>query len=374
MRIRPKEAFLYLLTKAVKAFDWRTTDITALKPGAVKNILVVSSTAIGDTLMSTPAIRAVRKAYRGARILALFNAANAELFENNPGIDGVIPYRSGFLNFFPTVKELRKYRFDLAVIFHGNEPETTPLCYLSGTPFILKLPNRSPFRFLLSNKDPVLGWEDLGHGIWTRIKTAEAARCESDGVRMDLFIESTDWAETEMFLRREGIDEDSVLIGFQPGASTVSRQWFPDRFIELGKLLLMDDPSYRIILTGSPQEKALCEDIAKGIGERTIVSAGRLPLRQTPPLIKRLKVLVTGDTGPMHIAYTLGTPVVALYAVSEPSRTGPLYDAERHRIIKKEKTCDPCLSKRCAYQKCMEAITVYEVREAIKEILAGVKV
>lgn len=371
MRIRPKEALLYLLTRAIKAVDWRKNDLSLLKSRPPKNILVVSSTAIGDTLMSTPAIRAVRRSYRDARVMALLNRSNMELFENNPNIDGVIPYSSGFAGFFSALGTLRKYKFDLVLIFHGNEPETTPLCYLSGAPFIVKLPNKNPFRFLLSNKEPVLGWEDLGHGIWARIKAAETAGCEAEGVRMDLFIESKEWSETEMFLRREGIDEGSVLIGFQPGASTLSRRWFPDRFVELGKLLLMDNPRFRIILTGSPDERPLCEDIAKAIGDRTVVAAGAISLKKTPPLIKRLNVLVTGDTGPMHIAYTVGTPVVALYAVSDPKRTGPLYDVERHRIIKKERTCDPCVSKKCEYQECMEAITVYEVREAIKDALGS---
>jgi len=85
----------------------------------------------------------------------------------------------------------------------------------------------------------------------------------------------------------------------------------------------------------------------------------------------RLDVFVTGDTGPMHMAYALKTPVVALYAVSEPERTGPLQDRDLHRIIKKPRTCDPCVSKKCTYQECMEQISVAEVYGAVRDVLGA---
>jgi ADP-heptose:LPS heptosyltransferase len=188
---------------------------------------------------------------------------------------------------------------------------------------------------------------------------------------MELFTERADTEKALEFLRKEGVSEDTLLIGFQPGASTVSRQWFPERFMRLGKDLLEAHPGARIVLTGSPGEATLCKKIADGIGNSTIVAAGKLPLKQVPPLIKRLGVLVTGDTGPMHIAIAVGTPVVALYAVADPKKSGPLYDKGRHRVIQKGRTCDPCVSKKCEYQKCMEAISVEEVEAAINELFTA---
>lgn len=368
MRIRPVEKTLMLWLKARKSVDRRKTDIKDFSPDRVKNILVVSSTAIGDTLLSTPAIRAVRKRYPQARLIALFNRENIELFSNNPRIDGAVPYYGGYRRFNSTVSALEKYSFDLALIFHGNEPQATPICYLAGARFIMKLPNNSDYNFLLSNRDPVVTWDEMGHGIEGRLKTASLAGCAPDGVEMELFTERADEEKAREFLKKEGVSSDTLLIGLQPGASTVSRQWFPERFMRLGKDLLQERPDARIVLTGSPGEATLCKKIADGIGAGTIVAAGRLPLRQVPPLIKRLGVFVTGDTGPMHIAIAVGTPVVALYAVADSKKSGPLYDKSRHRVIQKGRTCDPCVSKKCEYQKCMEAISVEEVEAAVNDL------
>src|SRR3990167_915827 len=151
MRNNPIDVLLFLLLKLLKFFDGRQTDLKYFDPEAVKNILVVSSTAIGDTLLSTPAIRAVRERYPQAKIIAHFNKSNIEMFENNPHIDGVISYYGGYKRFFTTIRELRKHKFDLVLIFHGNEPQATPMAYFSGANFIVKLPNTSKYGFLLSN-------------------------------------------------------------------------------------------------------------------------------------------------------------------------------------------------------------------------------
>ncbi|MFQ5480316.1 MAG: glycosyltransferase family 9 protein [Thermodesulfobacteriota bacterium] len=370
MRFFSLSNFVYLSLRILKSLDKRRTGIEDFRPEAVQSILLVACTAIGDTLLSTPAIRAVRKRYPKARIIAFFNSKNEELFSNNPNIDGVISYYGGWKRFFSTIKALRKHSFDLALILHGNEPQATPLCYLSGARFILKIPNDNRFNFLLSNREALVRRGELGHGILTRLQTAALAGCPEDGVRMELFFEKRDLLGADAFLASTDTRaKGDILVGFQPGASTVSRQWFPERFIELGKKILSTHPEYRIILTGSPSERALCENIKTKIGQRAFVAAGSLPLREAAALIKRLNVLVTGDTGPMHIAITVGTPVVALYAAADSACSGPLYDTKRHRVIKKEKTCEPCISRRCRYQECMEQITVDEVFEAVVDIL-----
>lgn len=366
MRLNPVDWLLYIVVRAIKAFDRRDTDLKYFAHDRVKDILLVSSTAIGDTLLSTPAIKAVRERYPDAKIIAHFNKANMEMFENNPHIDGIIPYYGGYKKFLKTVMDFRKHRFDVILILHGNEPQATPMAYLSGARFIIKRPNTSEYNFLLSNKEP---WEDTGHGIEQRLKAAALIGCNVQDKKMVLPVEKQDEDAVAKFMVKEGINNNDVLVGFQAGASTVSRIWFADRFVELGKRLMALYPKVRVIITGSPDERDYCKRIAGGIGKRTVVSAGRLPLRQVPALVKRFNVLVTGDTGIMHTAIAVGTSVVALYAVADWKRTGPYYDLERHRVIQKWKTCDPCVSKKCEYQKCMENISVDEVFDAVKDIL-----
>lgn len=373
MRNNPIDVLLFLLLKIVKFFDGRQTDLKYFDPEVVKNILVVSSTAIGDTLLSTPAIRAVRERYPQARITAHFNIKNTELFENNPHIDEIIPYHGGYKKFFRTIIKFRKHKFDLALIFHGNEPQATPMAYLSGAGFIIKAPSTSEYRFLLSNINQTLRWKDLTHGVEQRLKAAELAGCRIKDKSMVLPIAKHGESAAKEFLENSGIRDTDTIIGFQAGASTLSRMWFPDRFAELGKRLINSYPELKIIITGSPEEYEHCRKIANAIGKRAIVSAGKIPLKYIPALIKRFKTLVTGDTGIMHIAVAVGTPVVALFAVADPDRSGPYYDMDKHTIIKKDRTCAPCVSKKCEYQRCMENISVDEVFDAVMDIL-GVNV
>ena len=372
MSWRPADALLLAATRGLHAFDRRERDVSAFDPERVRRILVVSSTAIGDTLFSTPAIRAVRERYPGATIVALFNAQTLDLFGSNPDVDGIVPYYGGYRRFFRTILALRRHRFDLALIFHGNEPQATPMAFLAGVPFIFKWPNTSENRFLLSNGGAVRTWDDFHHAVDQRLAVAALAKCDPKRRPMILPLAQEGREAADRLLREEGVGDADLLIGFQCGASTISRKWFPDRFAELGRRLVRSAGQPRIVLTGSPAEREYCLKIAREIGERTIVAAGRLPLSAVPSLLARLHVLVTGDTGIMHMAVAVRTPVVGLFAVSDPSRSGPYYDLDRHVIIKKPRTCVDCVSKRCTYQQCMEAIPVEEVFDAVASVLCGV--
>ncbi len=370
MRIHPVDDLLYLTMRLLKFLDKRNTDLAHLNTKTIKNILVISSTAIGDTLLSTPAIRAVRERYPQAKILAHLNIRNMEMFKNNPHINGIIPYYNGYRKFLKTIREFRRHKFDMALIFHGNEPQATPMAYLSGARFIIKLPNTSEYRFLLSNNKEVLREDKLDHGIEQRLKIAELADCNVSDKKMVLPVLKGGDLFIEKFLKENGIKDTDVVIGFQAGASTISRMWFAERFVELGKRLIKSYPDMQIVITGSPKEFDHCKSIADAIGEEAVVSASRIPLKYLPSVIKRMKLLVTGDTGTMHLAVAVETPVVSLFAVSDPERSGPYYDLDRHLVIRKERICDPCVSKKCKYQKCMEKISVGEVFFSVREILS----
>jgi ADP-heptose:LPS heptosyltransferase len=185
-------------------------------------------------------------------------------------------------------------------------------------------------------------------------------------------------ADLAASLARLGWDRERV-VAFQPGASTTSRRWPRGRFIALARQLAGKFPDLRFAITGSPAEAPLCREIAAAIeadsplagGRRAWASAGELPLVALPALLRRARLLVTGDTGPMHLAVAVGTPVVALFAVSDPAVSGPCQDLDRHVVIRKWRTCDPCLSKNCPYAEpiCMDNISVDEVAAAVDGIL-----
>lgn len=373
MALRLRESLLHGALRLASALDRRHPDPAELGTPAIRRILAISSTAIGDTLLSTPALRSLRLAYPEARISLLIHAAYVDLFQPLSGVDELIPYPGGWRRFGRLARQLRQRRFDLACILHGNEPQATPLAWLAGARFIFKLPNTSRFRFLLSNREPVLDWNDFAHGIDQRLAVARLGGGTATDRRMELPVPAVRHQALAALAAEAGIAADAPLVALQAGASTVSRRWPADRYVQLARRLLAEQPTLRLVLTGSPAERPLAERIEAGIASpRVWNSAGRLPLPLLPALLARCRLLVSGDTGPMHLAVTLGTPVVALFAVSDWRRSGPAYDLDRHVVIQKWRTCDPCLSKRCPYPEppCMDNIAVDEVFAAAAAVLA----
>lgn len=367
MRLRFRETLLYWALRLAKRFDRRTSSLTAFDPSAVRRILLVSTTALGDTVMSTAAICAVRRRYPDARLVGHFLGAYLPLFARMPQLDAAIPYQGGYRRFFRTVTALRRERFDLALILHGNEPQATPMAYLAGIPFIFKLPNTSRFRFLLANPAPVLGWTDLGSGYRQRLRVAELAGVDTRGARMQLPVADDDRRTVASLLASQGLCEGSLLIGLQTGASSRGRMWPTAHFAALARTLGERHPGCRFILTGSAAEAAYCHGIAAAIGSAALVVAGDVPLPRLPALVQRLAVLVTGDTGTMHIAIAVDTPIVGLFAVSDPHVSGPAYDLERHVTI--HRPCDKAIRSKSDDQTCIARISVDEVLNGVERVL-----
>ncbi|PKO90305.1 MAG: glycosyltransferase family 9 protein [Betaproteobacteria bacterium HGW-Betaproteobacteria-10] len=377
MRLRLREPLLYRWLCIKRALDQRLRPADELGTPAIRRILAISCTALGDTLLSTPGLRALRQTYPQAHITLLVHPALQALFAGLAEVDELIPYDGKWRSFGRVARQLKN--FDLAAIFHGNEPQATPLAYLSGARYVFKLPNNNRWNFLLSNREPVLGWDDLGHGIAQRLAVARLAGATGEfSSRMIVPLPAAGVEALDQALCERGW-QTANIVAFQPGASTMSRRWPRSRFIAAAVRLAQAHPELRFVITGSPAEAALCQEIAAGIeaaaplpGEtRAWASAGQLPLVALPALLKRCRLLVTGDTGPMHLAVTVETPVVALFAVSDPARSGPGYDPERHIVIRKWRTCDPCFSKNCPYAEpiCMDNISVDEVIAAVDRIL-----
>jgi len=329
----------------------------------VENILLMSNTAIGDTLFNTPVFRSLKRHYPDKKLIVLLNPSNYKLFETNQYIDDIVLYNGKWKDFFKTLKELKSKKIDLTFILHSNEPQATPLALLAHSKYIVKIPNdkNSYNKYHTNIPTKAIGYK---HGIFDRLKQLEYVGIYEDDPKMDIFIEQEWIDELNYNLNKLKINKTDKLIGFQIGASTVSRMWFNDRWIALGKELLNKYPDIKIILTGAPNEKHLTNEVKKGINdERVIDLAGKLTLGGAATLIGKLNLLITPDTGPMHMAIALKTPTISLFVVAELIKSHACYDQDIHLYIKKDKTCDPCIAKRCKFQECMEQIDAKEVIE-----------
>jgi ADP-heptose:LPS heptosyltransferase len=334
----------------------------------IKTVALVSNTAIGDTLMATPAFRALKKSMPGVKCIAVLNPVNAELFATNPYIDEILLYGGRWSGFLGTLLRLKALRVDAVLLLHSNEPQATPLAVFCGAQKVIKIPNDKN-RFAAFHTNPKIASSKDRHGLFDRLEQLKFLGIESNDARMELFLKKEWVAEADVLLRQNSF-LDRTLIGFQIGASTLSRMWFEDRWIELASILLASNSNIRILLTGSPKEREAAQKIKDKIADDRVLNiAGALSIGAAAALIGKLNVFVTPDTGPMHIAVALKTPSVALYVVADPVKSGAIYDNDIHVEIKKPRTCDPCVSKLCKYQECMLQIEACEVAKATLKLL-----
>ncbi|BCB97295.1 glycosyl transferase family 9 [Dissulfurispira thermophila] len=320
-----------------------------------KRFLVISSTAMGDTILSTPAIKSLRKSFPKTKITVLMNKNIAPLFKNFRYINNIILYHGGYKKFFKTVAEIRKERPDVVLIFHGNGPQDIAFAVFSGASVILKHPTKSLYRKYLSfdfkqkYQHTIEDRLDLIRKIGGTIidKTMEIPPL-NDKIKED---------KVKNYLNNDG----NNLIGFQIGASHFYNMWPIENFIELAKRILSLDSDTRIVVTGIKKEYALGEKIVKSCGKKVINCCGKFRIDELPYLIKRFKLLITGDTGPMHLAIAINVPTISLFSAADSKITGAYQDHQIHRIIQKNGRFIAGLPKKKRDDSAMRLITVEEV-------------
>ena len=338
---------------------------TQLVTQPVQTVCFFSNTALGDTIFNTPVFRVFRQNFPHVRTVALLNPSTAPLFKTDPNIDEILLYDGKKGGFLRALSQLKKIKSDIVFILHSNEPEATPLAVLSGAKYVFKLPNAgNKFSAFHSNAPEPYG--DERYVVLNRLEQLKFVGIESRDTRLNLYLRDEDFTRVDEMLKKDG---KRKFIGFQMGASTVSRQWFWQRWRELAGIILERTDAV-IVLTGSPAERAMTAQLDEELrSSRVIDAAGKFSLREAAALIARLDVLVTPDTGPLHVAAALKTPTIGLFAVASPVNSNPDFDENIHKFIKKPRTCSPCVGKNCKFQECMLQIGADEVWEMLKEMI-----
>lgn len=329
--------------------------------------LIVSTTGIGDTLWGTPAIRALKETYPDSFVGVLTTAAGAELLKGNPYIDRFFIFSrglNGILSLLKLLRELRKERFEVAFIFHASDRIIWPLVFFTGAFQIIGIIGQNKgLDFILTR---AIEQEDV-HGVEMRLRlVGEVGVCCNTNFTIALYLSEEEKNKASRFFESLCFDRDSFIIGLHPGAQKPFKCWPAESFVETGRRLVKY-AGCKIIITGNHNEKALCEYIASQITGAVSI-AGKSNLRETTALIERMHLFITNDTGPMHMAFALGTPTVALFCPTDLGLCGP-YNAKDVLIVKKPLTCDPCIGKKCLKPVCMEQITVEEVVEKARFLL-----
>ena len=332
-----------------------------MKTGEIMNILIFKPGAIGDLLHLTPVIRELKGIFPHARIsLMVGSAVSVDIFRNNPLIHEVIIFSKNgehrSLSAFTDLwLRLRSCHFDLILNYQRSN--------IKGW---LLMSAAFPCRVLIYHKTR----RKIVHAIVDHLQPLAVLGVNPYTVdrRLDFFPLPKDEEYADRFISEHNL-ANKRLIAFNPGTSHASKCWPIERFATLGDRLAAEH-GCEIVVVGSSHEAPLATAIGSGM-EHPILDLCGCTLGELGALLKRTEFLVTGDTGPMHIASAVGTRVLALYGPISPERSGPV--GEGHRIVfHDELDCCPCNRFDCknrSFRLCMEMITVDEVVQIAAEML-----
>jgi ADP-heptose:LPS heptosyltransferase len=340
------------------------TELAAVLSFHPTNILVIDFGQLGDVVMSLPTLRAIRERFRNARITVAAGKPSAEVIALSGYADAVLVVdrlgmRDGFKplsiwRIFQVVKDVRRRRFDFVIDLHSLS-ETNLLGFLSGAR--KRLYSRRPGRSLdyLANFDPrpPIEKDHRKRHLIDRYLDVLLPLGVKDADRVPrLRTRAEDGVAIEKMLKKEKAESGTPLVGLFPGAGHPSRRWPLERFAELDDYFVRND-GVRSILFAGPEEHELVQQARRLLPKSTIIF-DKLTISQLASAQARLAVFVSNDTGPVHIAAAVGTPVVLLLDRRAPNSYIPVGD--HHRVI---------------YSATIQEITIDEVYEATRSLLAA---
>lgn len=347
-----------------------------------QNLLCIRLDAIGDVLMTTPAIRALKSAHPDRRITLLTSPAGHSIAPFIPEIDQVLVYdapwmkatspRSNSQPEFDQVEVLRSHQFDAAVIFTVFSQNPLPsalLCYLADIPLRLAHCHENPYQLLTDwvlDPEPSQG---IRHEVQRQLDLVATIGCYTDQPRMSLQVRDSDRQHVLHQLQVQGIDRDRPWVVIHPGATAASRRYDPASFAAVARRLVLD-ANFQVIFTGTETERDLVERIQAQTQVETQAFVGTFNLGEMAALIAIAPLLISNNTGPVHIAAAVGTPVVDLYALTNPQHT-PW--AVPHRLLYHDVPCKFCYKSLCpeGHHHCLSLVTPDQVVRAALELYRG---
>ena len=350
-------------------------DTLKLRGVDFKKILISRSDKIGDVLLSTPVIKAMREAYPNAYIAMMVNPDTKEIIDGNPYLDEVIIFdkeakHKGIFNYMKFVLGLRRKRFDLALILHPNNR-------MHLITFFAAIAHRVGYDrkmgFLLTDKIKHTKQYGEKHELEYCLDFVRFLGIEpQDKVPfMPIKNESEAWVR-ELF-KQEHINQEDKLLAIHLSASCPSRIWPPERFAEVAEELARRH-GFKVVVVASSKDFAIAESIAKNIHHRVVNLAGKTSLSQLASLIKKCALFISSDSGPAHIASAVGTPVLCLFGRSQKGLSPKRWMTvgKQDKFLHKNVGCIECLAHNCIKEfACLKAITVDDVLTTADEILKG---
>lgn len=366
---------------------WDGKKFAPLSPRTVqpRRILVIRLDLIGDLVLSMTVVRALKRTYPGAEIDLLALPSSAQIVKDDPDLSNVIPYDPNawrrpkalvqgrnWRNAFSVIHRLRSRRYDIAVSVFGNW--AAMLAVASGAQRRVGFGRESYPGFMT---DSVAGrhWQpgERLHEVDYCLKLAQAAGAviTSDDRIPRLFVAKSAQDELNMLLHDHGIGQGKPLIACHVASNNGQSKRWPIPYWATLLDRLAREWGAQVVLTGAPGDLALIERVTRRMEQTAFNLAGKTSLPQLAALLQRADVMISGDSGPMHIAAAVGTPLIAIHGPTDPAHSGPVSPSAT--ILRSGIWCSPCYTVKdpadCRFYttQCMKNITptrVFEVVEA----------
>ena len=366
-------------------------------PGPLRRILLIKPDHLGDLLLATPALAALRQSHPKARITALVGPWSGRMWQGNPSLDALIelPF-PGFERTPPAHRPpsivhrlaallrpyllllkyamlLRRGRYDAALLLRDDHWWGAALAALAGIP--RRIGHAHPLCApLLTTALPYNPHEHVTRqalAVVTALSPQPAARSPQPSAFYPSLAEHA-WADAWL-ASQLGPGERLVVI--HPGTGGSAKHWLPERWASVADALAAT-PGARLLLTGGPSEAPLVAQVAALMQSPALTLAGQTSVGQLAALLGRAALVLGVDSGPLHLAVSQGAPSVHLFGPSDQARFGPWGDPQRHRVLRAGLFCSPCgvfdaCPRGTIGPECMAAISVGEVVAAARQLLAA---
>jgi len=342
-------------------------------------LLIVLIAGIGDLVMASKAMRAIRNGFPDRKIHLLTSTEAAPLARNYTFLDEVIPFpirelrkkKSFLVDIWRLLLNLRKTEFDVVVNLYQVSSITGAI--------------KMGLLFMMLRAGRKIGHDKNGFGLFVDIKVpsnkytslhivnainevAVLAGGKPDDKGIEVYWDKTCEDKWRSLCETGTKGERQLLVGINPGGDRANRRWDVANYaVVAGRIA--EQYGARIILFGGPGEENIAESIQQRVKQEVVNLAGKLTLNELTYIISRLDLLITNDSGPMHIAAAVSTPQVAVFGPEDPQRLRPYTSPETYRIVSKTLDCRPCGTDECDHVSCLRNITVEEVFEAAKTLL-----
>ncbi len=346
-----------------------------------RRILCVRLDALGDVLMTTPALAALKESCAGRRITLLTSSAGAAVAPLLPMVDETIVYDPPWMKATPPrvssagdrelIERLRIEQFDGAVIFtvYSQNPLPAALfCYLADIPRRLAHARENPYQLLTNWLGELEPQQFVRHETQRQLDLVASVGAVANDTRLSVRVPEEVKAAMAERLAAEGVDLDEPWMVIHPGASAPSRRYPAEQFAAVARELAFAH-GYQLVFTGSGGERQLVDAIREGAGERTWSLAGETTLEELAALVALAPLLISNNTGPVHLAAAVGTPVVDLYALTNLQHAPWQVP---HELLFHDVPCRNCYKSICPFEHhdCLRRVPPAAVVEAALRLLA----